>query len=168
MLKLFEYNWQVRNEWFNWCEQADEHELTKERTGGMGSILYTLYHIVDVEYSWISGLQGREPQYVQFEDCADVRKLREYAARCRAEIAPFIHGWKDDLETNVLTDQNNEGEWENFSYGEIMRHVIAHEIHHIGQLSIWSREIGKKPVTANLIRRGLFKEEIKAEGKHSL
>ncbi|MDQ0913885.1 putative damage-inducible protein DinB [Paenibacillus sp. V4I5] len=41
-------------------------------------------------------------------------------------------------------------------YGEVMWHVIAHEIHHIGQLSIWSREIGKKPVTANLIGRGLY------------
>ncbi|WP_243840759.1 DinB family protein [Paenisporosarcina antarctica] len=24
-----------------------------------------------------------------------------------------------------------------------MRHVIAHEIHHVGQMSVWAREIGK-------------------------
>lgn len=45
MLKLFEYNWQVRI------------ELLERRIGGPGNILYTLFHIVDVEYSWISGLQ---------------------------------------------------------------------------------------------------------------
>ncbi|WP_276575678.1 DinB family protein, partial [Bacillus cereus group sp. BfR-BA-01524] len=32
------------------------------------------------------------------------------------------------------------------THGEIIRHVIVHEIHHIGQLSIWAREIGKEPV----------------------
>ncbi|MCC3376331.1 hypothetical protein LKX83_24965 [Cohnella sp. REN36] len=56
-----------------------------------------------------------------------------------------------------MADQNGDtGEWEYFKYGEIMRHVIAHEIHHIGQLSVWAREMGKQPITANLIRRGLF------------
>ena len=53
MLKLFEYNWQVREEWFTWCEDVPEEELLNNRVGGVGSILYTLFHIIDVEYSWI-------------------------------------------------------------------------------------------------------------------
>jgi uncharacterized damage-inducible protein DinB len=55
-----------------------------------------------------------------------------------------------------MIDITDEGEQETHKYGEVLRHVIVHEIHHIGQLSVWSREIGKKPVTANLIGRGLF------------
>ncbi len=43
---------------------------------------------------------------------------------------------------------------ENFACGDVMRHMIAHEIHHIGQLWIWSRELGENPVTANLILPG--------------
>lgn len=35
-----------------------------------------------------------------------------------------------------------------------MRHTIALEIHHIGQLSIWARELGRNPVSANLIGLG--------------
>ena len=35
-------------------------------------------------------------------------------------------------------------------------HVIDHEIHHIGQLSIWAREMGVVPVSANLIGRGIY------------
>jgi uncharacterized damage-inducible protein DinB len=42
------------------------------------------------------------------------------------------------------------------SWGEVMRHVIAHEIHHMGQLSVWSRELDKKPVSANFIGKGLI------------
>jgi len=156
MLKLFEYNWQVREDWFKWCESVPEEELLKKRTGGVGSILYTLYHIVDVEYSWIHDMMGKVPQYTPFEDCADLQRLRDFSARCHAEIAPFIYGWNSGMENRIFSDQDQSGELEHFKYGEIMRHVIAHEIHHIGQLSVWSREIGKKPVTANLIRRGLF------------
>ncbi|PLR86418.1 hypothetical protein CVD25_07745 [Bacillus canaveralius] len=33
-----------------------------------------------------------------------------------------------------------------FPYKKVIQHVITHEIHHIGQLSIWSRELGIKPV----------------------
>lgn len=54
--------------------------------------------------------------------------------------------WSDEMEENILDD---------FTFGEIMRHVIAHEIHHIGQISIWTREIGYEPVSANLIGRKL-------------
>ncbi|KIL36590.1 damage-inducible protein DinB [Cohnella kolymensis] len=159
MLKLFEYNWQVRNEWLDWCESVTEEELLKKRTGGPGGILYTLFHIVDVEYSWISWLQGKVPPHEPpFEEYATVQKLRAFSERCHSEIAPFVYGWNSDMERKILEDENSDGEAENFKYGEVMRHVIAHEIHHIGQLSVWSRELGKQPVTANLIRRGLFDE----------
>ncbi|WP_243296733.1 DinB family protein [Bacillus litorisediminis] len=157
MLKLFEYNWQVRKDWLDWCDEVQEEELLKKRVGGPGSILYTMFHIIECEYAWISALQGKPmPEEPPFEDYAGVQKLRNYSARCHEEIAPFIYAWNRGMETRILSDKNSAGKWETFQYGEIMRHVIAHEIHHIGQLSIWSREIGKQPVTANLIRRGLF------------
>lgn len=157
MLKLFEYNWQVRKDWFDWCDPVSEKELLEKRTGGAGSILYTLFHIVECEYSWISALQGKPmPPEPPFEDYAGLHKIRDYSASCHEEIAPFVYAWNGGMETRILSDQNASGEWESFKYGEIMRHVLAHEIHHMGQLSVWSREMGRQPITANLIRRGLF------------
>jgi uncharacterized damage-inducible protein DinB len=79
MLKLFQYNWQVRDDWFKWCETVPEEELIKERAGGIGSILYTLYHIVDVEYSWIVlDLQGKpDPGKQPFETYASSQEVRD-------------------------------------------------------------------------------------------
>ncbi|MFD1030165.1 hypothetical protein [Metaplanococcus flavidus] len=34
MKMLFHYNWQVREEWYQWCEGIPEEELLKKRTGG--------------------------------------------------------------------------------------------------------------------------------------
>jgi len=47
---------------------------------------------------------------------------------------------------------------ESYYYGEVLRHVIAHEIHHIGQLSIWAKALGLKAVNVNYIGRGFIEE----------
>lgn len=154
MLKLFQYNWQVREDWFNWCKQVPEEELLKRRIGGPGSLLYTLFHIIDVEYSWICGLEGKpEPDEPPFDQFASLQRVRDLSSEYHQTVRPFVLNWKNEMETQILTDDENKIK---FKYGEIMRHVIAHEIHHIGQISVWAREMGHKPITANLNRRGLF------------
>jgi len=59
------------------------------------------------------------------------------------------------MENKLYHDIMPDGQSFTDTWGEVMRHVIAHEIHHMGQLSIWSRELGKKPISANLVGRGL-------------
>lgn len=160
MQKLFQYNWQVREGWFTWCESVSDEELLKHRTGGPGSILYTLFHIIDVEYSWICGLQEKpEPDEPPFENYTSLPNVRELSKQYHKEVEPFITSWTNEMESQILKETDANGKSFSFTYGEIMRHVIAHEIHHIGQLSVWSREINQKPVTANLIGRGLFDKE---------
>jgi uncharacterized damage-inducible protein DinB len=46
-----------------------------------------------------------------------------------------------------------EGE---FYKEEVLHHVLVHEIHHIGQLSVWARELNLEPVSANLLGRELY------------
>lgn len=77
MYTLFEYNWQVRDNWFKWCEQHSKEELLRKRIGGVGSILETLFHIVDVEYSWINALQGKEDRVQQFKDYQSINQKNE-------------------------------------------------------------------------------------------
>ena len=158
MEKLFQYNWQVRDDWFSWCEDLSEKDLLKRRVGGVGSILYTLFHIVDVEYSWIHFLQTKQdPGEPLFDNFNSLEKLKDLSNQYRKEVEPYVMSWKKDMDTQIIKDTRPDGKITTFRYGEIMRHVIAHEIHHIGQLSIWSRELEREPVTANLILRGLYK-----------
>lgn len=71
------------------------------------------------------------------------------------EVESFVNQWDDSMEERILHNSLADGSIETHTWGEIIRHTIAHEIHHIGQLSIWAREMGRAPVSANLIRRGL-------------
>ncbi|MGN4422818.1 DinB family protein [Bacillus cereus group sp. MYBK30-1] len=149
MLVLFRYNWQVREDWFKWCEQLTEEELLRKRIGG---ILETLFHIVDVEYSWISALQGNEDRAPQFKDYQSIQKVKALSDLYRRELEEFLQVWSVDLECKIL-----KASWtdKTYTYGEVLRHVIVHEIHHIGQISVWARELNLQPVSANLIGRGL-------------
>lgn len=152
MHTIFQYNWQVRDDWFKWCEQLSEEELLRNRIGGVGSILETLFHIVDVEYSWISALQGKEDNEPQFQDYQSIQKVKALSDLYKRGLDDFLQLWSSSLECKIL-----KASWtdKTYTYGEVLRHVIVHEIHHIGQLSIWARELNLRPVSANLIGRGL-------------
>jgi uncharacterized damage-inducible protein DinB len=152
---FFRYNWMVREEWYRWCEEVSEEELLKNRTGGMGSILQTLLHIVDVEWSWIRLLQGKTDLQENFDHYKSLVKVRELDAAYHLEVEDFVNNWDDRMENQLFFETLPDGRVESDTWGEVMRHIIAHEIHHIGQLSIWAREMGRKPVSANLIGRGL-------------
>jgi len=156
VIPFFRYNWIVREQWYQWCEELPHEELIKERTGGMGGILQTLFHIADVEWSWIRVLQGLPDFEEPFENYGTLAKVRELDARFRPEVEEFVNSWDESMETRPLHNSRQDGSVELLAWGEVVRHVIAHEIHHIGQLSVWARELGRAPVSANLIRKGLI------------
>ncbi|WP_078379873.1 DinB family protein [Sutcliffiella halmapala] len=161
MQTLFHYNWMVREEWYKWCEELTEEELLQKRTGGVGSILQTLFHIVDVEWSWIRLLQGKPDFEESFDNYKSLDQIRKLDAEFRKDVEPFVKNWNESMENNILSDIQPNGRVDTDTWGEVIRHVIVHEIHHIGQLSIWARELDKKPVSANLIGRGLSTHIIK-------
>ncbi|GEC90227.1 DinB family protein [Brevibacillus brevis] len=152
MKMLFQYNWQVRDEWMEWCKRLTPEELLRERTGGAGTILYTLFHIADVEYSWLRGVQGKPDIQVAYETQKSLEKVNALSHAWRVELRDFIENWSDEMENESVKVAWDD---EVYTKGELLRHVIAHEIHHMGQLSIWARELGIAPVSANVIGRGL-------------
>ena len=155
MLTMFRFNWQVRDQWFELCKQVSNDELVRERIGGVRSILHTLYHIVNIEANWIFGLQGKTGFPYDFASCNDLDMIIQLSKTYRPVIEEFALELTPETEAKVFTGIRN-GKPYSFLYGEVVRHVIAHEIHHIGQVSIWAREMGIEPVSANLVGRGLY------------
>ncbi|MEK4147965.1 DinB family protein [Robertmurraya sp. FSL W8-0741] len=152
---FFNYNWMVRKEWYQLCEQLSEEDLLKPRVGGMGSILRTFFHIIDVEWSWIRMLEGKPDIQENFDDYKSLKEIRALDERYHSEVSAFVRDWDASKENQILHLTLEDGKDVSHTWGEVVRHIIAHEIHHIGQLSIWVREMGIKPVSANVIERGL-------------
>ncbi|MEK4565513.1 DinB family protein [Alkalihalobacillus sp. FSL R5-0424] len=152
MKMLFNYNWQVREEWFEWCDQIPRHLLKEELGGGAGSILYTLFHIVEVEHSWIRGIQGKEDIVYVYEDYASLEKVISLSEQLRKENEKWLDAsFERQLEKRI----NVPWETETYTVNEIIHHIVVHEIHHIGQLSVWARQLGFTPVPAHVVGRML-------------
>ncbi|MEO2206563.1 DinB family protein [Paenibacillus pabuli] len=156
METFFRYNWMVREQWYAWCEELPLEELLRPRTGGVGSILQTLFHIIDVEWSWLQILQDKPDGAEDFEHYKSLEAVRQFDRKLRPDVEAFVLAWDTSMEKRAHIDHQSNGNVVIDSWGEVMRHVIAHEIHHMGQLSVWARELGKKPVSANVIGKGLI------------
>ena len=156
---FFRYNWMVREQWYEWCEDVTYDELIQHQTGGVGSILHTLFHIIDVEWSWIRVLQGKSDFQESFENYKTLEEVRSLDNQFRTEVKEFVEAWHESMEKRPFLDPQPDGSIAIDTWGEVMRHVIAHQIHHMGQLSIWAREVGRKPVSANVIGKGLIRPE---------
>jgi uncharacterized damage-inducible protein DinB len=158
MISFFQYNWMVRDEWFDICSRLPFEELVKERVGGVKTILNTLFHIVVVEESWTSDIKGVPEGNFHIQDFQTVESIRELSIHCKKETERMVRNWDPSKDYETIMCPIGDGRMEGFTYGEILRHMIAHEIHHIGQFSVWARDIGIQPASSNLIRRGLFLE----------
>ncbi|MFX3635507.1 MAG: DinB family protein [Candidatus Pristimantibacillus sp.] len=156
MLTMFHYNWIVREEWYQWCEDIPYEELIRHRTGGVGSILETLFHIIDMEWSWVRFLEEKPDYQENFEEYNTIDKMRLLDKKFKLEVEEFLNAWDDTMEARPYYNKQADDSIVVETWGGVMRHMIAHEIHHMGQLSVWAREIGKTPVSANVIGKRLI------------
>ncbi|MFC7784153.1 DinB family protein [Rossellomorea sp. GCM10028870] len=153
MLELFSYNWQIREEWFDWCREIDPDELTKERIGGMGSILKNLFHVADCEQIWMNQLQGKPVMKKDLHTISTLDEVIEFSGTTRQQTENFLSLWTPAYGKKELNMTSRSGKTYLLTYKKVMQHVVTHEIHHIGQLSVWAREVGKKPVSSDFIFR---------------
>lgn len=153
LIDLFQYNWQVREEWFKWCETISNEELMKKRTGGMGSIIHNLFHVIDCEQLWVSQMQGTTAINKDINTISSLSDVKTFSNITKPVTQSFIESYTLDFDERILEVKSKNGNLFSFTYEKIIRHIITHEIHHIGQLSVWAREIGIKPVSSDLLTR---------------
>ncbi|AZN39444.1 DinB family protein [Paenibacillus albus] len=151
---LFQYNWLVRDEWFRLLETVPEKELAKKQLAGVGSFLDTMLHIIDVEYSWFRTIV-KKPD-IQFDpaEYGSLAAIKALSDKLRPEIEAVLDGWSHEQDGELVSPSWQEQQF--YRKDEIWHHMIVHEIHHIGQFSVWAKELGVKSASANFIGRGLL------------
>lgn len=153
MLSLFHYNWQVREDWFNWCLSISEEQFHKERTGGMKSIRETFIHIADCELLWLNSLVDEKVIFEKRNVISELSEIIDYSNFVRVHTKRFLEQLPLDYENQIIEVNRRDGTKLHFTQKKILAHLITHEIHHIGQLSIWARELQLKPISSDLIIR---------------
>ena len=127
--------------------------MTKKRTGGMGSILHNLFHVIDCEQLWVNQMQGTTVIKKDINTISSLSDVKVFSNITKQITQRFLESYTLDTGERILEVKSKNGNSISFTYERIIRHIITHEIHHIGQLSVWSREIGIEPVLSDLLIR---------------
>ncbi|KGR76718.1 DinB family protein [Ureibacillus manganicus] len=162
MHELFLYNWQIREDWFRWCESLSEEELIQKRVGGMGSFLHTLYHVIDCEQIWVNQMLKEPVIQRNMEEIKKLNEVIDYSNEMKEKTNLFLIDYMNKKEAmdNVLKINRKDREPSFFPYDKVLLHICLHEVHHIGQLSIWARELNRKPVSSDILFRNIDLEFI--------
>ncbi|SOC42663.1 DinB family protein [Ureibacillus acetophenoni] len=157
MYELFLYNWQIRDEWFKWCESLPVEELNKKRVGGMGSFLHTLYHVIDCEQIWVNQMMKEPVIQRNMQEVNTLSEVIDYSNEIKEKTRLFLLEFrnKENAKDQVLKINRKEKEPYRFPYEKVLLHICMHEVHHIGQLSIWARELNRKPVSSDILFRNI-------------
>lgn len=149
MYSLFQYNWQVRQAWLDLFNELNDDQLNAGHMGGLGSIPKTLFHVVDTEYSWLRALKGEPDLKPDYKDFGTLGSIQDLSALYHTHVKEIIQFALLDL--SVMADIP----WANhaFSYETILKHILTHEIHHIGQISVWVKAMNLQSVDVSYIGR---------------
>ncbi|WP_371019064.1 DinB family protein [Pseudalkalibacillus sp. JSM 102089] len=155
MIDLFQYNWQIRDDWFVWCDNIAYEELIKTRTGGMGSIIHNLFHVIDCEQIWVNQMKGTPVIIKDIKEIRTIDEVKAFSEQTKYTTKSFIESLSHKDTPGILEVKTKKGKTVSYTYDKLIKHIVSHEIHHIGQISVWSREIGLKPVSSDLLFRDL-------------
>ncbi|MFB7142899.1 DinB family protein [Gottfriedia sp. NPDC056225] len=78
--------------------------------------------------------------------------MREFSLLCKQSVEKVLKNFYPKMENFILSGTRQSGEPYVFSYGEVLSHIMIHEVHHMGQLSVWARQIGLIPVNSDFIK----------------
>ncbi len=94
----------VREEWYRWCKELSQEELLRNQTGGVGSIVHTLFNIVDVEWSWLRLLQEKTDFEGSFDDYKSLKQVRKLDVEFKTEVENFGNNWAGSMENQLFYD----------------------------------------------------------------
>ncbi len=123
----------------------------------MKSIREMLIHIADCELLWLNSMVEKNILYETRNSINSLENIRAYSAFVKSHTAYFIKQLLSEYENKIIEVKRRDGTLLNFTQKKILAHMITHEIHHIGQLSVWARELQLKPVSSDLIIRNFDK-----------
>lgn len=119
----------------------------------MESIFKNLIHVIDWELLWINYMLEEPLDYPEKNSIFNLNGVIRYSIFTKTITKTFLRNLTNDYENKKIHINGKGGTSYSFTYGKIIRHLITHEVHHIGQLSIWSREMELKPISFDLIVR---------------
>ena len=140
--EMFSHWEQVRKDLLETIDKFKEDELTYAPFEGAWPVGQIMLHIADCEDNWLHGVvRGEFKPWIWYplEDYGSKADIVDMLNKARARTVPFLEG----LDESKL-DEKYIVEGEEYTLKWILWHVLEHEIHHRGELSLILGILGRK------------------------
>lgn len=151
------------------CEHVLTLEQAKFRTPvegfGLPSVRAQLVHLLDCEYSWVLGVQGRGDTPYDWEH-ADTLQTPPQLAEHRAWVEAQTRAWLEsetDETLNAPRDVTEIGKTYAGIPAEMVLHLMTHAYHHKGQAVAMCRLLGHPAPMTDMIWIGFQTDQATEE-----
>ncbi len=146
VMKLLEYNAEVRHRYFNTLVELPWEEVVKNREASHQSLRNIFVHTLNAVNYWLDFLQN-EKRYVrrnlnEYENIEDVRKYMELV---EARLEKYVTSLTPEEVKRIYTTTNDVGESIEISVEDVLVHLFEEEIHHRGELIALLWQMGIEP-----------------------
>ena len=141
--QIFNHWQQVRHDLLVTIDKFSQEELAYTPFKGSWPVGQIMLHIADCEDNWLHGVVRQEIKPWVFYALADYHTkdaIKEMLDRAHRKTVAFLEG----LEVVDLQKQYHTPDNESFSLYWIIWHVLEHEIHHRGELSLALGLLGRE------------------------
>jgi uncharacterized damage-inducible protein DinB len=128
---------------------------------GFPSVRAQLVHMLDVEYSWVLGVQGKGDTPYDWWHETDLQTPADLAAH-RAWVAEQTRAWlasETDASLNAPRAVTEDGRTHAGIPAEMLLHLMTHAYHHKGQTVAMCRQLGHPAPMTDMVWIGFQTEQ---------
>jgi uncharacterized damage-inducible protein DinB len=135
---------QVRDELFDTMDKFSEAELLYKPFPSSWTVGEIMLHIVDTEDGWIRYVVTRElkkwPKQYTIENYPTIKEIKSALEAVHLYTLQYLESQQDEDPSRLIATPSGE----DISLLWIVWHVIEHEIHHRGELSLILGMLGRE------------------------
>lgn len=127
-------------------------QLTRDLKNSFPSVLDTLVHIYDAEWTWLQRWKGVAPgELPPGAPFATLAALEARWTEMELEQAQFLERLTGDMLGRTLSYTNRRGQPRSYPLWQPILRVVNHSTYHRGQITTMLRQLGAKPVSTDLV-----------------
>ncbi len=139
---LYDYHFsENRKVWESCVSQLTDEQFTQDTAYSQGSVRDQIVHLISVDDTWFSGLQGAAiPEPLDPAGFHDPESIRTHWDRVELSMRTYLAGLRDEM----LFDKPLEDEDKDLILWQVLLHVVNHGTDHRAQILRQLNDLGVK------------------------
>jgi uncharacterized damage-inducible protein DinB len=149
---LYEFNYWAKEKMLGAIDTLSQEEVFKDLKTSFGGIHGTVVHICAAEDIWLQRfLAVQTPKFLKTADLPTYEAVKTKWKAVEQGMLAHVQSLTEERLTEKFSFLNNKGEPLANIRWQTLQHLVNHSTYHRGQITSMIRQLGKTPVSTDLI-----------------